>query len=174
MIQRLNWSHDNVVAYEASGILTKEENEQIFNEMTSCIKKCGKVRLFVRLPKLAFPELRAMGVRFKFAKEHFKDIERYTVVTDNRFIKTFSTIASLMPWMRFRQFNTTHETEARKWLENDNYKCKPDFWLISSLAVMTISIFWLVIRSCYPLMARNWLKKMIEIGKCTRSISFHH
>jgi hypothetical protein len=167
MIQRLTWSHDNVVAYEASGILTKDENEQIFNDMTTCIKKCGKVRLFVRLPKLAFPELRAMGVRFKFAKEHFKDIERYTVVTDNGFVKTFSTLASLMPWMRFRQFNMSHEAEARKWLEKDNYKCKPDILLITSLTAMTMSIFWLVLRSCYPQMTRNWVKKIEEIGKLT-------
>lgn len=136
MIQKLNWSHDNIVAYEASGILTKEENVSIFDDIRSIIQKCGKVRLFIRLPQLAFPELRAVGVRLKFAKEHLKDIERYAIVTNSNLVKALSNLARFMPRMQFRCFHLHQEKIAREWLESNNIKCKPNSVLIVSLAVM--------------------------------------
>ena len=155
MIKKLDWSHDNIVAYEASGILTKEENEQIFKEMRTIICKFGKVRLFIRLPSMAFPELRAMGIRFKFAKEHLKHIERYTVVSDSLFIKAMSNIARLMPNLHFRYFTLDQEKNARKWIESDHLRWKPGALLIAVLAGLTITLLLQIIRGCHPQILRR-------------------
>lgn len=34
MIKKLDWSHGNVLAYEASGVMTKEEHEKVFDEIS--------------------------------------------------------------------------------------------------------------------------------------------
>lgn len=161
MIQKLNWSHDNIVAYEASGILTKEENIQIFDQLRAIIQKCGKVRLFIRLPAIAFPELRAMGVRFKFAMEHLKDIERYAVVTNSLFVKTFSSIARFIPWMQVRCFKLSKEKTAREWIESNNIKCKPDILLIIFISVLLFISLSIIFKSVYHKMTgkKDSLKK---------------
>ncbi len=146
MIQKLSWSHDNIVAYEASGILTKEENILIFDDLRAIIQKYGKIRLFVRLPKLVLPELRAIGVRLKFAKKHLKDIERYAIVTNSYVVKALSNLAQFMPRMQFRCFHLYQEDIAREWLESNSTKSKPDILLIISLAAITATVLLLVIR----------------------------
>lgn len=151
MIKKLDWSHGNIVAYEASGILTKEENEQILKEMCTIISKFGKVRLYIRLPSMAFPELRAMGIRFKFAKKHIKHIERYTVVSDSMFIKAMSHFARLMPSLHFRYFTLDQEKNAREWIETNHVRWKPDALLIAALTGLTITVILLMIRSCRAL-----------------------
>ncbi|HEX2955988.1 MAG TPA: STAS/SEC14 domain-containing protein [Chitinispirillaceae bacterium] len=155
MIQKLNWSHDNIAAYEASGILTKEENLQIFDELRNVIRKCGKVRLFVRLPRIAFPEFQAISTRLKFAREHLKDIERYALVTNNTFLKTFSTIALFMPWMKFRSFNLNQEKIAQEWIESNNIKCKPDIIVITSISVLMIALLIVILKYVYKKVTSN-------------------
>lgn len=159
MIQKLNWSHDNILAYEASGILTKEENVLVYDEIRALIEKCGKVRIFVRLPKMALPELRAIGVRIKFAKEHLKDIERYAVVTNSEFVKKVSNLARFLPRLKLRCFPLHQENIAREWLESDNIKCMPDMKILSLVAVLIISALFITGLRFSKNFPRNLLSK---------------
>jgi hypothetical protein len=136
MIQKLNWSHDNILAYEASGILTKEENLMVYDEIRALIRQFGKVRIFVRLPGMVLPELRAIGIRIKFAKEHLRDIERYAVVTNSEFVKKVSNLARFVRGIKLRCFNLDQERIAREWLESANMKRKPGMMILLSLAVL--------------------------------------
>jgi hypothetical protein len=159
MIQKLNWSHDNILAYEASGILTKEENVQVYDEIRALIQKCGKVRLFIRLPKLVLPELRAIGVRIKFAREHLRDIERYAVVTNSELVKKLSSLARFMPRIQLRSFPLYQEKIAREWLESDNIKYKHNILIISSLAALImVALLIALFRFCEIFPGNKWFK----------------
>lgn len=117
MIRKLDWSSGKVFAYEASGKLTKEEHIAIYEELRHAIKKYGKIRIFVRLPKFAWPEISAIKERFEFAKEHFFDIERYAVVSDISFVNWVSFFLAMIPGFKYRFYNTADELLAKTWIE---------------------------------------------------------
>ena len=120
MIKKLDWSHDSIVAYEASGTMTKEENQQVFNELREKIAQHGKIRLFVKLPELAFPELSAIGERLSFAKEHMKSIEKYALVSNIGALEWVSKIAGMFTGIEFRHYKLDDELLARTWLESQH------------------------------------------------------
>lgn len=117
MIQKLDWSKGKIFAYEASGKISKEENVQIFSELREAIRQYGKVRLFVLLPKMAWPDPRAVGVRFSFAREHLFDIERYAIVSDNLFITWVSLLLSIIPGFKYRHYSIDDQLMAKTWVE---------------------------------------------------------
>jgi hypothetical protein len=117
MIQKLDWSKGNIFAYEASGRISKEEHIQIYSELREAIRQYGKVRLFILLPKMAWPDPRALGVRFSFGREHFFHIERYAVVSDNPFIAWVSLLLSIIPGFNYRHYSIDDQLLAKTWIE---------------------------------------------------------
>lgn len=117
MIQKLDWSKGKIFAYEACGKISKEENVQIYSELRDAIRQYGKVRLFVLLPKIAWPDPRALGVRFSFVREHLFDIERYAVVSDNPIIAWILRLLSIIPGFKYRHYSIDDQLLAKTWVE---------------------------------------------------------
>ncbi|MDG5815488.1 STAS/SEC14 domain-containing protein [Chitinispirillales bacterium ANBcel5] len=118
MIKKLDWSHDNIVAYEASGTLSKEENQQVFSELREIIAKQDKIRLYVKLPEIAFPDLNAISERLSFAKDHLKDIERYVLVSNIKAMEWVSKLAGIFTGIEFRHYSLEDEALAKAWIES--------------------------------------------------------
>ncbi|KMQ49852.1 hypothetical protein CHISP_3205 [Chitinispirillum alkaliphilum] len=118
MIKKLDWSHDSIQAYEASGKFSKEENLEVLNELREVIKKHGKIRVFVKLPELAYPELSAILDRLSFAIDHKKDIERIALVSNIEAIDWVSSITGLLTGIEFRNYKLDDEPIARSWIES--------------------------------------------------------
>lgn len=118
MIRNLDWSSRNVYAYEAYGKMTKDENIRVFNELREGIAKYGKVRLFLLMPKIAWPEPKALCERISFAKEHLRDIEKYVLVTDIPFIGSIACALGTLIGIRFRSYNISDELLAKTWIES--------------------------------------------------------
>lgn len=116
MIQKLDWSRENVFAYEASGKMTKEENIRVFNELREGIRKHGKVRILIKMEKMAWPEPGAICERFSFAREHLRDIERYAVVTDIPLVGPVAKGIGLIIGIQFRQYSLDDELLAKTWV----------------------------------------------------------
>jgi hypothetical protein len=138
MIKKLDWSHGNILAYEASGIMTKEEHAKVFDEIRDIAARYEKVRIFVRLPKMAFPELRAIGIRLKFAKEYLNSIGQYAIVSNNVFIILLSRVWDLFTRIKVRTFSLEDEQLAREWLDADYRIAKKSkmFALLFSIVVV--------------------------------------
>jgi len=117
MIRKLDWSSGKVLAYEASGTMTKQDHQQVLGEVSEAIETYGKVRLYVRLPEMAWPEFNAVWDRIKFAKEYLGGIERYALVSDIGALEWVSKIAGMFTGIEFRQFSLKDEEIARWWLE---------------------------------------------------------
>ena len=118
MIKKLDWSHDNIVAYEAQGKFSKEENIQVLNELREIIAKQGKIRLFVKLSEFAYPEVAAVKDRLSFAREHLKNIERYALVSDITAMDWVASIAGMFTGIEFRTYKIDDEPLARAWVES--------------------------------------------------------
>jgi hypothetical protein len=116
MIRKLEQSHGDLLAYEGAGKLTEEENSAAIKEMREAIAQHGKIRLFVRVRGIPTPELAAMGERWRFAREHLSDIDRYALVGDNRVYKWLFKIADAFTEMEMRYFPLKDETKAWEWL----------------------------------------------------------
>ncbi len=117
MIKKLDWSSGKNFAYEASGKMSKEDHVRVFSELREAIKQYGKVRVFVLLPKMAWPVPSALGTRFSFALDHFFDIERYAVVTDIPFIARISLLLGFIPGVKYRHYSMKDEIMAKTWIE---------------------------------------------------------
>ncbi|HLV32067.1 MAG TPA: STAS/SEC14 domain-containing protein [Chitinispirillaceae bacterium] len=117
MIKKLDWSNGNIYAYEARGKMTKQENIQVFNELREGISRYGKVRIFVRMPKMAWPLPSALSERFRFAKEHLRNIERYVLVTDIPCIGYIVRVSGFFTGIEFRNYNSGDELLAKTWIE---------------------------------------------------------
>ncbi len=117
MIRKLDWSKENIFAYEASETMTKEENQQVFDELKRAIAQYGKVRIFVRLPEMAYPALDSIIDRLRFAFEYMNKIERYALVSNIRAADWIGRIAGLFAKTEFRTYSLDDELLARSWLE---------------------------------------------------------
>lgn len=116
MIQKLDWSNANIFAYKASGQISRQDHENIYKELRNAIKEFGKIRLFMILPKFAWPAPNALGLRFSFAKDHFFDIERVAVVSNISIFSFFSFLFNLIPILRFRHYKIKDELLAKTWI----------------------------------------------------------
>lgn len=116
MIRKLEWSSGKILAYEASGRMSKEETIQIFSELSEAIKQYGKIRIFVLMPKLAWAEPSAWGIRLSFGLKHFFDIQRYALVTDNPLISWVFMLLSMIPGFKYRQYSYNDQLLAKAWV----------------------------------------------------------
>jgi len=121
MINKLDWSKENIIAYEASGVISKEEHIQIYSELQELIAKYGKLRIFIRLPKMAWPEPAALSLRFSFARKHINDFEKYAVVSNLKIIPWLISIIDLISMLfsktRYRHYRIEDELLAKTWIE---------------------------------------------------------
>jgi len=120
MIKRLDWSEGNVVAFEAEGLITKQEHAELYLKLNQLIEKYGKLRLFVRLAKMAWPEPAAIPLRISFARAHFRDIEKFVIVTDLKILPLIIEITSFFTSFffktRFRTYGSNDELLAKTWI----------------------------------------------------------
>lgn len=158
MIKKLDWSHGNVLAYEASGVMTKEEHEKVFDEISDIAARYEKVRLLVRLPKIAFPEPGAIGVRFKFAKNYLKSIGQYAIVSNNDFIRLLSRTWDLFTRIKIRAFRLEDEQLAREWIDADYRIAKKSRYF--ALIILLIVVFTVTVAA-----ARFFFKKKCQSSK---------
>ena len=118
MIRKLPESGGELLAYEAAGKLSEEENQEVLDELRDVIARHGRVRLFVRLPEMARPELASLDDRLRFFKDHRRDLERYAVVADSRALKVLINLGKLLTRTDVRHFSPEEEAEAWSWLRS--------------------------------------------------------
>ena len=118
MIRRLEQTHDNVIGYSLSGDVSDEEYTQAASELRDDIARHGSVRLLFRLGDLSLSSFfAALDERFRFVKEHQRDIERVAVVTDDTVAGLLGKAAEILPDIEVDTFSSDDEQKAWAWLE---------------------------------------------------------
>lgn len=118
MYRRLESANDDVLGFEVEGTISQDSFEELLEEVRRTIDRDGPVRLLVRIhgwPTSATPTL---GERFRFARDHFDDIERYAVVADAKAIEYLIGLADAFVDMDLRFFELDEQTQAWDWVND--------------------------------------------------------
>ena len=117
MLQRLPESHDDLLAYEVRGHLTRTERARVNAEMDEAIRRHGKIRMFIRSEPVPSIDIGAIAERLSFIRGHYDNIMRYAVVSDSAGMRLASSLGTAFTTLDIRQFHPDQEAEAWLWLE---------------------------------------------------------
>lgn len=81
MVRRLDESSGNVLGWEVTGEVTKEEVRTISEEFKAAVAEHGKVRALVRMRRIPRMGLGAWVEDLKLTP-YARDVERYAIVSD--------------------------------------------------------------------------------------------
>lgn len=116
MYQRLERGQGNVVAYELGDSVTEVEVQEILARLREAVGEHGRIRLLVRMRGWPLNPTAAFVERLRFAKDHFKDIDRYAVVGDHRLVEFLTEAADKVVSMELRHFEPADEEAAWAWV----------------------------------------------------------
>ena len=105
-----------MLAVHVSGKLVKADYEQFVPEVERLIRQHGKLRMLFDMTDFHGWEASAAWEDFKFAVEHFADIERLAMVGEKQWQHGMATLCKPFTKAMIRYFDHDDATEARKWL----------------------------------------------------------
>ena len=107
---------NNVVEITIEGKITEADFDQLISQAQADFKKHGKLRILEEIRSFEGIDPIALWKDSKFGLPHIHDITHVAVVTDAKWMQTFSTaIDSVLP-AEVKAFNLSQIEEARKWL----------------------------------------------------------
>lgn len=107
---------NNIVEITIEGKITEADFDQLISQAQADFKKHSKLRILEEIRSFEGIDPIALWRDLKFGLPHINDITHVAVVTDAKWIQTFSTaIDSVLP-AEVKAFNLSQLEEARKWL----------------------------------------------------------
>jgi hypothetical protein len=120
MIELLEQSHDNRLAFRISGKVSKEEEKEWIKRFENIIERYGKFRVMVILDESAKWGIEAGIDDLKFAISHVKNFEKLAIISTSKVMKTLVAIdAFFASFMNIgeKHFTPDQTDEAWHWLE---------------------------------------------------------
>ncbi|MCB0720505.1 MAG: STAS/SEC14 domain-containing protein [Bacteroidetes bacterium] len=116
MYKQLPDASDDVLAFQVSGTLSKEDYQAILPMLTHVIDKHGSVNLLVKAESLTGVEPSAVWEEIKFDAKHLSDIARFAFVGDAAWIG--GAVMLCKPFVGdARHFKASETEEAFHWVE---------------------------------------------------------
>lgn len=113
---------DSRIDIEISGKLDKDEMTAALNEMFASAKDIEHGHMLFRIKDYSLPTLGAMGVEFSRLPEAFRFIKKFdraAVLADENWVRKVSEIeGALIPGLKIKAFDLSHEAAAENWLAN--------------------------------------------------------
>ncbi len=118
MLQPINFEQNNVVGFQLSGKIIKDEVEPILTEIKTKLDQHGKVRLYIEFAGIDSVSWEAMKAqsKFKFNVDSLNDFEKLVYVSDSTLLKVGSFLADLFPGIQAKHFSSDEKTAARDWI----------------------------------------------------------
>ncbi len=114
MIQKLPQSHDNVLGFQVSGDVTKQDYE-VLTPAVSAAAEGGAVRLLLDMTDFRWEKVGAWGSDLHFGHEFRKAIERMAMVGDHNWEKHLASLSQPFYAQEARFFTSLDEAWA--WVE---------------------------------------------------------
>ncbi|MFK7816295.1 MAG: STAS/SEC14 domain-containing protein [Gammaproteobacteria bacterium] len=113
---------ENRLDIEVSGKLDKEEMTAALSELFMSAKDIENGKMLFRIKNYSMPTLGAMGVEFSHLPEAFRFIKKFdraAVLADENWVRKVSEIeGTLIPGLKLKAFDLSHEAAAENWLAN--------------------------------------------------------
>ncbi|TMW72765.1 STAS/SEC14 domain-containing protein [Alteribacter natronophilus] len=120
MNRKLDWSRDNILAYEFNEKVSEEEYKGIVAEVEEKLSEYGKVRIFARIPELVGTELSTLDDRLRFLKDNdLERLEKYAIVGEAKMVETIAKGADALTGANIRHYTLDEEEKAKQWIMED-------------------------------------------------------
>lgn len=120
MIELLEQSYDNHLAFRVSGKVSAEEEKEWIARFEEIIEKYGKFRVMVILDESANWGIEASIDDLKFAITHVKNFEKLAIISTSKVMEKLVAIdAFFASFMNIgeKHFTPEQQDEAWQWLE---------------------------------------------------------
>lgn len=120
MIELLEQSYDNCLAFRVSGKVTAEAEQQWISRFEEIIKQYGKFRVMVILDESANWGIEAGMADLKFAVTHVKNFEKLAIISSSKVMEKLVALDGF--FAAFMNIGEKHYTpeqadEAWEWLQ---------------------------------------------------------
>jgi hypothetical protein len=115
MIRRLTDVAPEVLAYEATGTITRDDVRTVQDDLQAGGAHSGR-RLLIDVVDVEATKLDAVWQDVKHTLDYARLINRMAVIGDERWERWITQAANLMPGINVRFFEPDQRLEARSWL----------------------------------------------------------
>jgi hypothetical protein len=116
MIRRLDDVGGGVLAYEASGTITRDDVRVVQDDLLTGNAPARGRRVLVDIVDVDGATMQAVWQDVKHTLDYVRYVDRMAVVGDERWQEWVAQAARLVPGVRVRYFEPDQRLEARSWL----------------------------------------------------------
>jgi hypothetical protein len=117
MFSRLPVQGSATLGYHVAGTITRDEVEQMHDEVKEVIAREGRVRLLIEVGELSMPEPMAVIEDLKLTPAFVTDVERFALVGDQRWQAWVTRLTGWLTRGEARHFETREMAAARDWVK---------------------------------------------------------
>lgn len=116
MIQLLEETQDDLVAFRISGNVDKNDYTVMLPVLEEKIQQHGKIRVYAEVQDVEAYSLRALYEDIKFDIKHAADFSRAAIVGDRTWIDWLTTAAQPFTTANVKYFDFSQRSEAWAWV----------------------------------------------------------
>lgn len=109
---------NNIIEITIEGKITEVDFDQLIPKAQADFKKHGKLRILEEVRSFEGIDPMALWKDFKFGLPHINDITHVAIVTDTKWMRTYSTAVDSILAAEVRAFELSEIEVAREWLAN--------------------------------------------------------
>lgn len=107
---------NNIVEITIEGKIVEADFDQLISQAQADFKKHGKLRILEEIRSFEGIDPMALWKDLKFGLPHLNDITHVAIVTDTKWMRTYSTAIDSVLSAKVKAFEGSQIAEAREWL----------------------------------------------------------
>ncbi|MFD2246041.1 STAS/SEC14 domain-containing protein [Pontibacter ruber] len=119
MLQLLEESKDDIVAFRLSGDVDKRDYDVMLPILEEKIKQYGKIKVFADVQDVEDLSLRALWDEIRFDFRHAADFKKAAIVGDKKWIDWLTIMASPFTTAKIKYFEPEQRMHAMNWIKSD-------------------------------------------------------
>jgi SpoIIAA-like len=119
MIDYRNHTDNNIVEITVEGHITEADFDQVIAQLKADLQKHSKLRVLEEIRQFDGIDPLALWKDVQFGFSHINDFTHAAVVTDAKWMRTFSEAVGSVLSAKVKGFESSHVDEARDWLLKD-------------------------------------------------------
>jgi hypothetical protein len=118
MFEQLGGGSGKILGFKINDGVTGEDVRKMSRILADAIAEWWKILILIDIEGFRHMEIEALIEKFKFAKDHSRDIERMAVLSDRVWIKSLVKVGGLLAHTETKHFYRSEIEAAWKWLES--------------------------------------------------------
>lgn len=116
MINFIENHSPNVIAFEVTGKVTKEDMLKFEAASSNKFDSSGKVNVLMIVNEFKGYTFKGLIEDIMFGFKHFKDFNKVAIVSDKKWLETMVKVESILPVAELKHFVKTEAEQAWLWI----------------------------------------------------------